>query len=66
MREILWAAEAKQTDSWARTASLLAMLANVNRDARKTKAFTPDDFMPKRAQPIVQTDITALKMFVKG
>jgi len=42
------------------------MHANINRDAKKTKAFTPEDFMPHRPQPPVKTDITALKMFIKG
>jgi hypothetical protein len=42
------------------------MQANINRDAKKTKAFSPSDFMPQRPRPPVPTDITALKLFIAG
>lgn len=29
-----------------RTANLMALIANVNRDPKKSKEFTPQDFMP--------------------
>ncbi|MCG3178306.1 MAG: hypothetical protein BIFFINMI_00632 [Phycisphaerae bacterium] len=39
-------AEARGRDNWAHTSSVLAMLANVNRDPKKTPAFQPADFDP--------------------
>jgi len=37
-------AEARVRDEWGRTATLLALIANVNRDPKRTKAFKPSDF----------------------
>jgi hypothetical protein len=39
-------AEARSRSAWAHTASVLAMLANVNRDPKKTRMFKPADFDP--------------------
>lgn len=39
-------AEARSRDRWAHTSSLLAMLANVNRDPKRCRAFRPEDFDP--------------------
>lgn len=39
-------AEAKGRDDWAHTSSLLAMLANVNRDPKKQRPLKPSDFNP--------------------
>ena len=39
-------AEARGRAAWAHTASLLAMLANVNRDPKRTRPFQPADFDP--------------------
>jgi hypothetical protein len=34
-------------DDWLRTASIISMIANANRDAKvKTEPFKPEDFMP--------------------
>jgi len=58
---------ARQQDAWNHTASVLAMLANVNRDPKKGRAFKPTDFHPmpvtKRAPepPPLQGDIRMLK-----
>jgi hypothetical protein len=35
---------------WSQTSSVLAMLANVNRDPKKTKPFYPADFDPYTAK----------------
>lgn len=50
----------KAESQWQQTASILAMLANANRDTKKTpKPFTADDFNPfsetKPAGPILIT-----------
>jgi len=39
-------AEARGRDAWAHTSTLLAMIANVNRDPKKGRAFKPADFDP--------------------
>jgi len=44
-------AEGRGRDEWGRMSSLLALLANVNRDPRRTRAFTPADFNPYEARP---------------
>ncbi len=55
-------AEARVRDEWRRTSTVLALIANCNRDPKKTKAFRPADFDPFREpdQPI-RADITVLK-----
>lgn len=39
-------AEARMRDEWARTSSVLALIANAHRDPKKTRAFKPGDFDP--------------------
>jgi hypothetical protein len=39
-------AEGRQRDNWAHTSSILALTANCNRDPKKQRAFTPNDFDP--------------------
>ncbi|MBM4019873.1 MAG: hypothetical protein FJ288_16385 [Planctomycetes bacterium] len=39
-------AEARGRDEWGRMSSLLALLANVNRDPKRTRPFKPADFNP--------------------
>ena len=39
-------AEARIKDAWSRTSSLMALLANVNRDPKKHRPFKPSDFAP--------------------
>jgi hypothetical protein len=59
-------ADAAQEERWTHTASVLAMLANVNR-ARGNSAMAPMDFMPKRFQPPpVEVPVSVLRdLFVK-
>jgi len=67
-------AQSRQEDNWNHTAALLTMLANVNRDPKKGRAFKPADFHPalparrKRAElsppAPLKGDITMLKAFV--
>jgi len=56
-------AEAKQRDDWARTSSLMALIANANRDPKKHRAFRPTDFDPfsQTQQPKQKVDVTILK-----
>ena len=54
-------AEARSRDAWAHTSTVLAMIANANRDPKRTRAFRPGDFDPysqkssaERPTPIVK------------
>jgi hypothetical protein len=61
-------AEGRCQESWGHTSSLLAMLANVHRDAKKSKAFKPTDFNPytrKTDTKIENVGVDVLKMLVK-
>jgi hypothetical protein len=42
-------AEARCRERWAHTSSVLALMANLNRDPKKTRAFRPSDFAPYAA-----------------
>ena len=62
-------AEARQRDEWARTSSLMALIANANRDPKKHRAFRPTDFDPfSQAQvPKQKVDVSILKdIFIDG
>jgi hypothetical protein len=39
-------ADARNRAEWGRAASLMALIANVNRDPKKSRAFKPGDFDP--------------------
>ena len=56
-------AEAKQRDEWARTSSLMALIANANRDPKKHRAFRPTDFDPFAVtqKPKQKVDVSILK-----
>lgn len=49
MRQLLLLTEGAQRDRWRHTSAVLAMMANVNRDPKKTKAYKPADFDPFEA-----------------
>jgi len=63
-------AEARSKAEWGRTASLMSLLANVNRDPKKHRPFRPGDFDPHEAkEPEVRLkgDIEVLiRTFVNG
>ncbi|HPD17392.1 MAG TPA: hypothetical protein PLE19_20840 [Planctomycetota bacterium] len=59
-------AEARGRDNWAHTSAILALVANVNRDPKKTRAYKPSDFDPytakdRRDEAIEVTDMAVLK-----
>lgn len=61
-------AEGRVRDEWRRASVLLALIANANRDPKKTRAFRPADFDPfaKPAEPI-KVGIEVLKdVFIDG
>lgn len=66
-------AEARAQERWAHTASLMALVANCNRDPKKRRRpYTPDDFNPlarsRRRRtggiPITAENIELLKAFL--
>lgn len=62
-----WAGQARGRLEWRQTATILAMLANVNRDAKRSTVFSPDDFDPYvgREQTPTKAPIEALKVFLQ-
>ena len=66
MRELLWMAEARWLEAWGHTSAVLALIANVNRDPKKTRPFKPSDFDPysardKRDEAIEVKDMAILR-----
>lgn len=66
LRELVWMAEARQSDLWNHTAALLALLANAHRDPKKTRPLKPADFHPHRKPTLnspapPKADISLLK-----
>ncbi|MBM4020562.1 MAG: hypothetical protein FJ288_19965 [Planctomycetes bacterium] len=65
-------AEARGRANWAQTSTVLALIANVNRDPKKTRAFRPADFNPfetrrrRRGVPLVAENLDVLKAGVWG
>ncbi|MEQ9616666.1 MAG: hypothetical protein RLN60_01385 [Phycisphaerales bacterium] len=60
-------AEARQRSEWARTSTLMALIANANRDPKKTRAFKPSDFDPFAGrQSDTTNDMTALRALFTG
>ena len=61
-------AGARQDENWAQTASVMAMLLNVNRFKRSDKVWTPADFplRPAPAAAIPKVGIGVLKSVFCG
>lgn len=61
--------EGRAKNHWQHTSVILSMLANANRDPKKSTAFTPDDFNPftsnKNNQRIVldKSNVHLLKQY---
>ena len=56
-------AEARQQDQWNHTSLVLAVLANIHRDPKKSGRYTADDFNPftKRKSVAMKAGIDILK-----
>ena len=55
-------AEGRQRVDWARSSALMALIANTQRDPKKTRAFRPSDFDPfARAKSAPKAGIGVLK-----
>jgi len=72
LREICWAMEARQRSMWAPFSSLMALIANVNRDAKRhPRPYSPADYDPfsksirqPRGIPITPQNIHLLKAMI--
>ena len=53
--------EARGRFEWGQTASLLAMIANVLRDPKKTKAVKPADFNPYNVKQKTKAPVSILR-----
>ncbi|MBM4125191.1 MAG: hypothetical protein FJ246_09620 [Nitrospira sp.] len=56
--------EARSQQAWAQTSSVLALIANLHRDPKKTRAYKPADFNPhmrKTPVTIEKVEIRILK-----
>ena len=65
-------AEGRQRDEWSRTSSVMALVANTQRNPKKTRPFRPGDFDPfarasdKRTQ-VIPAPVSVLKdMFIRN
>ena len=60
-------AEARQRSEWAPISTLMALIANAHRDARKTRAFKPSDFDPyARRERATTNDMAGLRAVFQG
>lgn len=65
-------AEARQRDEWSRTSSVMTLVANTQRNPKKTHPFRPGDFDPfalaagKRTQ-VIPAPVSVLKdVFIRN
>lgn len=55
--------EGHRQDTWSRAASLMALLANCHRDAkRRREPYLPTDFLPADVQPRPKQESTEAKI----
>lgn len=59
-------ARARQSESWNHTASILAMLVNVNRDSKRSRPAKPSEFHPLHGRrssgiPLTKGNLKVLK-----
>lgn len=68
LRELVRMAEGRGRLDWGRTSCLMALVANILRDPKKTKAVKPGDFNPyfQKQKPVQRVNITQLKAMLGG
>ena len=70
LRQLLWLAEGSGRVRWMHTSAVMALIANVNRDPKKTRAFKAEQFNPyarnDRARQRKPDDLTILKEALTG
>ncbi len=70
LRQLLWLAEGHGRVRWAHTSAIMALIANVNRDPKKTRLFKAEQFNPyargDRRRQRKPDDLTILKEALTG
>lgn len=68
MRQLVFAAQSKREDEWSRTAGIMCILAEINRDPKsRSKPYKPEEFNPMIKKPKRHVHINDFKaMFVSG
>ena len=68
LRELVRMAEGRGRLDWGRTSCLMALIANILRDPKKTKAVKPGDFNPyfQKQKPVQRVNIAQLKAMLGG
>ena len=70
LRQLLWLAEGSGRVRWTHTSAIMAMIANVNRDSKKTRIFKAEQFNPyarnDRRRQRKPDDLTILKEALTG
>ena len=63
LRELVRMAEGRGRLDWGRTSCLMAIVANILRDPKKTKAVKPADFNPyfQKQKPVMRVTMAQLK-----
>lgn len=59
-------ADGRRFEQWNHTATLIATLANINRDPKKTSAFTMDQFHPFLAKSKAKRSFSEFMGVCKG
>lgn len=54
-------ATARERAEWSRTSQLLALTVNMNRDPKRSRAVSPDDFNPYAERSEIEGTITAVE-----
>ncbi len=55
-------ADARQREAWGRISSVMALIANTQRDPKKTRPFRPGDFDPFAvSKPVPKVGVGILK-----
>lgn len=62
LRELLAMAEGRQRHDWSIAASVMALVANTQRNPKRTRPFKPSDFDPfAKRQTFIRADVSVLK-----
>lgn len=67
LRQLCVMATAKQESDWNRTAAMMALEANINRDPNKTPPFKPEHFHPmaQKLAKATRPGLSHLKQYVQ-
>ena len=61
MRELVRMTEARGRFEWGQTASLMALIANVLRDPKKSRTVKPSDFNPYNMKQKTKAPVSILR-----